>query len=186
VDSGTEVRYAGVVVGRALQVRDVDDTGAFVVFAEPLPVGTLVTFKVGQGQTEDERPARVAEVIESANASVAGMRVAFVTATTAASPPDPAPAPKPMAAVTVKAASPPQPAVEPAPALAPAAAPVEPAAASPVPVAMPEGSGSAASPVPVATAEGSGSAPSGAVSAGHPSPGAHDGDGGGRRRRRRR
>ena len=86
VDSGTEVRYAGVVVGRAPQVRDVDDTGAFVVFAEPLPVGTLVVFKIG----DDERPARVAEVIESANASIAGMRVAFVSATAGAALPEPA------------------------------------------------------------------------------------------------
>jgi len=174
-----------VVVGRAPQVRDVDDTGAFVVFAEPLPVGTLVVFKIG----DDERPARVAEVVESANASIAGMRVAFVRATATAAPPEPAsarPVSKPTAAVTAKAAPATQPAAEPAPSLATAAAPAEPAAASPVPVTVAEGSGSAASPVPVATAEGSGSAPSGAVSAGHPSPGAHDGDGGGRRRRRRR
>jgi len=180
VESATEVRYAGVVVGRAAQVRDVDDTGAFVVFAEPLPVGTLVAFKVG----EDERRARVSEVVESANEAVAGMRVAFVGVTAAAAPPELAsqavpPAPKPMAAAT--AAPVPQPAAEPARPAAPAPADIAPA--SPVAVATPEGSGSAASPVPVATAEGSGAVASGAVSAGHAS---HDGDGGGRRRRRRR
>src|SRR4029079_18519815 len=77
VDSSiTEVRYGGVVVGRSPQVRDRSDTGAFVVFSEPMPVGTTIALKID----DKEQFARVTEVVESADAAAAGMRVRFVSA----------------------------------------------------------------------------------------------------------
>src|SRR4029079_4326836 len=109
----TEVRYGGVVVGRSPQVRDRTDAGAFLVFSEPLPVGTSLTLKID----EKEQPAVVTEVVESADASAAGMRVRFGTA----------------AAKTAPASRPPERAAAPAPAPAPAAAAPAPVAAAPAP-----------------------------------------------------
>jgi hypothetical protein len=80
VENTVEVRYAGVVVDRSAMVRDRDANGAFVALAEPLPVGTAVTLKVGDTPVE----ARVVEVIESADLSLAGMRVRFAAAGTVA------------------------------------------------------------------------------------------------------
>ncbi|HZL20791.1 MAG TPA: hypothetical protein VFG23_23865, partial [Polyangia bacterium] len=80
-----EVRYAGVGIGRSTHLRDWSEAGAFVGFAEPMPTGTPLVLK-GDGI---EQPARVVQSIESADASVAGMRVEFVTAAEAA-PPKPA------------------------------------------------------------------------------------------------
>jgi hypothetical protein len=73
VENTAEIRYAGVVVGRTSEVRDLDAGGAFVSLAEPLPVGTLLSVKIG----DDARDAHVTEVIESADAAVAGMRIRF-------------------------------------------------------------------------------------------------------------
>jgi hypothetical protein len=73
-----EVRYAGVLVGRSGAVRDLDDRGAFVTFSEPLPVGTVVTLRLGDTIKE----ARVDQVVESADPAAAGMRVRFVSGAT--------------------------------------------------------------------------------------------------------
>lgn len=54
----------------------------FVGISEPLPVGTLVTLKVGDALRE----ARVAEVIEAADPSSVGMRVSFDVAARAEAP----------------------------------------------------------------------------------------------------
>ena len=43
------------------------------MFSEPLPVGTAIALKID----DKERPARVTEVVESADAAAAGMRVRF-------------------------------------------------------------------------------------------------------------
>ena len=51
------------MVGRSPQVRDRTDAGAFIVFAEPMPVGTSIVFKID----EKEQFGRVTEVIESAD-----------------------------------------------------------------------------------------------------------------------
>jgi len=171
VDSATEVRYGGVVVGRSPQLRDRTDAGAFVVFGEPLPVGTSLVLKID----EKDQHARVTEVVESADASSAGMRVRFVKPGEKA-----APAPAPVAT--------------PAPASAPAAAP-QPEAAAPVAAAVAQPaaeSGSAPVPVPVGTAgEGSvgssGVPSSGDASAQHAADphGHHDGEHGRRKRRRK-
>ena len=71
MDNAIEVRYAGVIVGRGVLARDLGEDGAFVGVAEPLPVGTSVTLKIG----EAVREGRVVEVLESADPSVVGMRV---------------------------------------------------------------------------------------------------------------
>jgi hypothetical protein len=155
-----------VIVGRSPQIRDRTSAGAFIVFSEPLPVGTPIALKID----DKELYARVTEVVESADEAVAGMRVRFVD-----SAERPAPAPKPMARV-----APPQAAPTPAP--PPAAA--EPPSPAPAAAVREE----QAAPVPVAT---EGSSASEAVhssdSAGHPTdPNAHhDGEGGRRRRRRK-
>jgi len=157
VDSSiTEVRYGGVVVGRSPQLRDRSDTGAFVVFGEPLPVGTALVLKVD----EKDQHARVTEVVESADASAAGMRVRFVSAAEKAAPAAPASPPP--------AAKP-----DPAPAVA-AAQPVAEAGSSPVPVAV----GS------VDSSEGS-SASAGVPSSGDASA-QHGGDSHGHHERRKR
>ena len=169
MDSATEVRYGGVVVGRSPQVRDRTDAGAFVVFGEPLPVGTSLVLKID----EKDQHARVTEVVESADASAAGMRVRFVKPGEKA-----APAPAPVAT--------------PAPASVPAAAP-QPEAAAPVAAAAAQPAaetGSAPVPVPVGT-EGSvgstGVPSSGDASAQHGADphGHHDGEHGRRKRRRK-
>ena len=167
MDSATEVRYGGVVVGRSPQVRDRTDAGAFVVFSEPLPVGTALLLKI----EEQEQPARVTEVVESADASTAGMRVRFVSAAELR-----APAPKPAAAAPAPVAV----AAAPAPAAAPVAAAAPEPASAPVPVAV----GSAGS----ADSAGSTGVPSsGDASAQHPADAHahHDGEHGRRKRRRK-
>jgi hypothetical protein len=175
----TEVRYGGVIVGRSPQIRDRDDAGAFLVFGEPLPVGTPIVIKLDEGGREQH--ARVTDVVESADASAAGMRVRFVSEAERSGPhraakPTPAPVPvaAPPAAETPRAAEAPQ-----------AAAPV---------VAAVEASQPSSSPVPVAVGGGEGSTGSQGVQAGESSahhvadPNAahhHDGEGGRRRRRRK-
>jgi hypothetical protein len=169
VDSATEVRYGGVVVGRSPQVRDRSDAGAFVVFSEPLPVGTALLLKIDD--QEKPQPARVTEVVESADASTAGMRVRFVTAAELR-----APTPKPAAAAPAPVAA----AAAPAPAAAPVATVASEPASAPVPVAV-GGAGSADS-------AGSTNVPSsGDASAQHPvdSHAHHDGEHGRRKRRRK-
>ena len=78
-----EVRYAGVVVGRATQVKNWTATGAFVGFTEPLPAGTAIELR-GENLVQ---AARVEDVIESADPNVAGMRVSFVASPAAGAPP---------------------------------------------------------------------------------------------------
>jgi 2-oxoglutarate dehydrogenase E2 component (dihydrolipoamide succinyltransferase) len=141
VDTSVEVRYAGVVVGRGLVLRDQSPEGTFVGIPEPLPVGTLVTLKVG----DTVREARVDEVVESAEPSTAGMRVRWGGEARAT-------APAPQAS---------QPAAAPSPAVAPAApapAPAPAAAGAPVAVtpAPAEASGAIPAPLSLANAADSG------------------------------
>jgi len=136
VDSAIEVRYAGVVVGRATQVKDWTAGGAFIGFTEPLPTGTSIELR-GENIAQ---PARVEEVLESSDASVAGMRVSFVSSSAAAAPPVAVAAP-PVAAVAPPVASTASP-VEAAP--SPSAAP----AAPPLAAAPPSASASPTSPAP--------------------------------------
>jgi 2-oxoglutarate dehydrogenase E2 component (dihydrolipoamide succinyltransferase) len=174
-------------VGRSTKVRDWGEAGAFIGFAEPLPSGTAVVLK-GDGV---EQPARVVEVIESADPAIAGMQVRFVEAAEAARPaPKPAaPAPKPQPARAPQ----PAPAKEPVAAAPPPAAAPAPAASAPAasaPAATP-----AAAPVveaaPIEVSSGGSSAVPSEVSGpataehGHGDPDPGQGSGGKRRRRRR-
>jgi hypothetical protein len=129
VDTATEVRYAGVTVGRAAHLRDREDRGAFLVFSEPLPVGTSIVLKLEGG----EQAARVTKVVESADPNVAGMRLAFLTGAEAqaakpavAPAPSAAPAPAPEAAPAPAAPATPTVTVEAPEPAAPMAAAVEP------------------------------------------------------------
>lgn len=142
MDTSVEVRYAGVVVGRGLVLRDQGAEGSFVGIPEPLPVGTRVTLKVG----ETLREARVAEVFESSEASAVGMRVRWFDDATEARP-----APAPAAAAPVAAAPAPAPvAAAPAPAPVVEAAPAAPVA-GPAPAAA-----EAPIPAPLSLADGGG------------------------------
>jgi hypothetical protein len=86
VENVVEVRYAGVGIGRSTALRDWNEGGAFIGFAEPMPTGTPLVLK-GDGI---DQAARVVETIESVDLSVAGMRVVFVSG---AEPARPAPKP---------------------------------------------------------------------------------------------
>ena len=157
------------------------------MFSEPLPVGTSLTLKID----EREQPAYVTEVVESADASAAGMRVRFgsapaVKSAPAARPPERVAAPAPAAA----AAPAPAPRAEPAAAPAPVAAPrPEPAAPAPAPapaavVAAPA-SEAASSPVPVPVG-GEGSTGSTGVPAGGDASAQHGADPNAHHERRKR
>ena len=84
MDSAIEVRYAGVVVGRATHVKDWSAEGAFIGFAEPLPTGTRIELR-----GDETRSARVEEAIESSDPSICGMRVSFSPSPSPSSSPSP-------------------------------------------------------------------------------------------------
>ena len=175
MDNWIEVRYAGVVVGRGAVARDLGDDGTFVGIAEPMPVGTTVTLKIG----DVVREGHVDEVVESADPNAVGMRVRWggVARTAASSRPAPekteaAPpvsaAPVP-AAPAVSAAPPPAAPVPAAPeASAPATPTAQEASVAPV-VEVEDASGAIAAPLSLAGPGGDGSQ-----------------HGGGKRRRKRR
>jgi hypothetical protein len=162
VDYSVEVRYAGVVVGRGALVKDLGPDAAFVGIPEPLPVGTLVTLKIGDAVRE----ARVDDVVESSDATAVGMRVrwgggAETSRSAPAMPPAaPAAAPAPAAAAPAPALS-----VEPPAPAQPASVGVE----SAPPPAVAVGDGRIAAPLSLAGPSGDGSQA-----------------GGGKRRRKRR
>jgi 2-oxoglutarate dehydrogenase E2 component (dihydrolipoamide succinyltransferase) len=180
VDNSVEVRYAGVVVGRGALVKELGPDAIFVGIQEPLPVGTLVTLKIGDAVRE----ARVDDVVESVEPSAAGMRVRWGGAALATRPAPAkaaAPAPSAKAAAPAPAVAPPAAArAEPA---APAAAPQ---AAAPVADSAPVAADSGPSSMVAAEAgdEGSGAIPAPLSLAG-PSGDASQ-PGGGKRRRKRR
>jgi hypothetical protein len=190
VENVIEVRYAGVVVGRSTKVRDWGDAGAFIGFAEPLPTGTPLVLK-GDGV---EQPARVVQVIESADPAVAGMQVTFVDVARAVRPSPrsaaaPAKAAAPSAAPAAAAAAAAPAPVAPPPAVVGEAASVAspPVVAEAAPVAPPPAVVAEAAPVEVSSSTSS--AVSGEISAPATAEQA-EGDagqgGGGKRRRRRR
>jgi hypothetical protein len=181
VETAQEVRYSGVVVGRGVPIRERDGGGAFVVLAEPLPVGTKVTVR-GEG---GEEQGRVTEVIESANPDQAGMRIQFGVADQSAvrgpqaklaetNPADAKPAEKPPVVAPPPAAdSPPRVEANAAPAASepPAGSPPAAVAGEAAPAHVPESDSTASAAVPGAVAAGSTDAGVG---------------GSGKRRRRRR
>jgi hypothetical protein len=69
-----EIRYAGVVVGRAESIRRAGDASGgrlFLATSEPMPVGTVIELVTGNSIAT----ARVVRVIESPDAATAGMEV---------------------------------------------------------------------------------------------------------------
>jgi hypothetical protein len=74
MEAPIEIRYAGVVVGRAQEVRqsEGDDTAFFIPVRDPMPVGTLVRLR----SRDRETPARVMRTLEAADG--AGMHVRLV------------------------------------------------------------------------------------------------------------
>ncbi len=76
MEAPVEICYAGVVVGRAQEVRSTEgETLAFfLALREPMPVGTVVSLRSG-GQ---ETPARVVRAVEAADAVGSGMQVRLI------------------------------------------------------------------------------------------------------------
>ena len=72
-----EVHYEGVVVARTAIVRELDTKGVFLGVAEPLPVGTTLSLRVGDGPTAAVARGKVQAVSEAAELSRAGMRIRF-------------------------------------------------------------------------------------------------------------
>lgn len=108
------------------------EAGAFVGITEPLPVGTLVTLKVG----ESVREARVEEVVESAEPSAVGMRIRWGGEPSAAAAPAPVAAAAPSPAPTAQAPAVESPAVAAAPASAPATEVEDSSGAIPAPMSL--------------------------------------------------
>lgn len=66
-----EIRYAGVVVASAQDVRELSDGALFLSVRDPLPVGTLVSLRSGA----DDSLFRVCHVIESSDQTASGMQI---------------------------------------------------------------------------------------------------------------
>jgi hypothetical protein len=73
MEAPLEIRYAGVVIGRAQEVRNAegDALSFFIPVRDPMPVGTVLRMCSG----EQETPVRVVRAIESTDATVCGMQV---------------------------------------------------------------------------------------------------------------
>lgn len=176
VETSIELRYAGVVIGKATVSGPIDESGensVFVPVPDPLPVGTKVGLKVDD-RTLDGRVIAVAESTES---SKCGMKIRIGGASSAKS-----------SGTSSNVAAPSAPAA-PAPAAHSGPAAGAPAAPAPAMESAPiDGAVSAESGTDVSAAHGDGSSdgvPSGDEGAGGQS-GPQGGGGGGRRRRRRR
>ena len=75
MEAPLEVRYAGVIIGRAPEVRGANGESTFFLPGkEPMPVGTVVRLRSGDRET----PARVLRAVESADPAVAGMQVRLI------------------------------------------------------------------------------------------------------------
>jgi hypothetical protein len=93
MEAPVEIRYAGVVIGRAQEVRGGEaEDSFFLPGKEPMPVGTVVRLRSG----ESEIPARVLRAVESTDPLVAGMQVRLIGESEEVSPdwiPTPVPTP---------------------------------------------------------------------------------------------
>jgi len=167
VETSIELRYAGVVIGKATVSGPIDESGessVFVSVPDPLPVGTKVGLKIDDRALD----GRVIAVAESTESSKCGMKIRIGGASSA---------PK-SSSGAASGSTPPAPAA-PAPA---AAAPATPATES-API---DGAVSAEGGTDLSAAHGDGSSegvPGGEEAGGQPG---GQGGGGGRRRRRRR
>jgi hypothetical protein len=73
MEAPLEIRYAGVVIGRAQEVRSAegDPLSFFIPVRDPMPVGTVLHMRSG----EQETPVRVVRALESTDAAACGMHV---------------------------------------------------------------------------------------------------------------
>ncbi len=169
METSIELRYAGVVIGKATVSGPIDESGensVFVPVPDPLPVGTKVGIKIDD-RTLDGRVIAVAESTES---SKCGMKIRISGAASAKSSGGPS-----------AGATPSTPAA-PAPTAPAAGTPTAPAPA--MESAPIDGAVSADSGTDVSAAHGDGSTEG--VPSGDEGGGQAGGQGGGGRRRRRR
>jgi hypothetical protein len=103
-----EIRYAGVIIGRAQEMRDAEgDSTFFLPGKDPMPVGTVVRLRSGDRET----PARVLRALESADPSIAGIKVRLIGEAEEVSP-DWIPTPAPVQVKAVAKPGTPTPTVE--------------------------------------------------------------------------
>jgi hypothetical protein len=75
MEAPVEIRYAGVVIGRAQEVRGADGGSSFFLpVREPMPVGSVVRLRSG----EREMLARVVHAVESPDPTLGGMEVRLI------------------------------------------------------------------------------------------------------------
>jgi hypothetical protein len=73
MEAPLEIRYAGVTIGRAQEVRGAEgDVPSFFIPArDPMPVGTVLRMRSGDHET----PVRVVRAVETTDAAACGMQV---------------------------------------------------------------------------------------------------------------
>jgi hypothetical protein len=75
MEAPVEIRYAGVVIGRAQDVRAADgDASFFLAVRESMPVGSVLHLRSGDRET----PARVVHTVESTDPAACGMQVRLI------------------------------------------------------------------------------------------------------------
>lgn len=178
METSIELRYAGVVIGKAIVSGPIDESGessVFVPVPDPLPVGTKVGLKVDD-RTLDGRVIAVAESTES---SKCGMKIRIGGASSAKSS---------GTSSNVAAPSAPAPSVSSGSAAGAGPAAGAPSAPAPAMESAPiDGAVSAESGTDVSAAHGDGSSDGvPGVDDGAGGQSGPQGGGGGRRRRRRR
>ncbi len=73
MEAPLEIRYAGVVIGRAQEVRSAegDSPSLFIPVRDPMPVGSVLHLRSGERET----PVRVVRAVETTDAAACGMQV---------------------------------------------------------------------------------------------------------------
>jgi len=73
MEAPLEIRYAGVVIGRAQELRGAegDAPSFFIPVRDPMPVGTVLHLRAGDRET----PVRVVRTVETTDATACGMQV---------------------------------------------------------------------------------------------------------------
>ena len=73
MEAPLEIRYAGVVIGRAQEVRNAEGEplSFFIPVRDPMPVGTVLHIRSG----EQETPVRVVRAVETTDAAACGIQV---------------------------------------------------------------------------------------------------------------
>ncbi len=73
MEAPLEIRYAGVVIGRAQEVRGAEGNAPmfFIPVRDPMPVGTVLHLRAGDRET----PVRVVRAVETTDAAACGVHV---------------------------------------------------------------------------------------------------------------